>query len=223
MTIYMKFMSLMKFKYNLYYNNYVILKEVYFLSNPFIKKQLDFIVTTIGLTDIYEIDKIRYGLEIFYGELSKILIMIILAILLNKLPAFILMITLLMLIRPFIGGSHSKNFVNCIFRSNLTFILIYYLAYIIPSINIIIHLIIILISIVIIRKFDPVNPLRDEIKKQYKNLKFRDIVTYVLLIWFIFSSLFLSNYYVNCGLLIILYIIIDFLKEVYKNEKKISA
>ena len=45
------------------------------MSNPFIKKQLDFIVTTIGLTDIYEVDKIRYGLEIFYGEISKILIM----------------------------------------------------------------------------------------------------------------------------------------------------
>ena len=65
------------------------------MSNPFIKKQLDFIVTTIGLTDIYEIDKIRYGLEIFYGEISKILIMIIFALLLNKLPAFILMITLI--------------------------------------------------------------------------------------------------------------------------------
>ena len=49
----------MEFKYNLYYNNYVILKEVYNLSNPFIKKQLDFIVTTIRLTDNYEIEKIR--------------------------------------------------------------------------------------------------------------------------------------------------------------------
>ena len=78
------------------------------MNNPFIKKQLDFIVRTIELTDIYEIDKIRYGLEVFYGETSKILIMIIFAILLGKLPAFILMITLLMLIRPFIGGSHSE-------------------------------------------------------------------------------------------------------------------
>ena len=78
------------------------------MSNQFIKKQLDFIVTNIGLTDIYEIDKIRYGLEVFYGEISKILIMIIFALLLDKLPAFILMITLLMLIRPFIGGSHQK-------------------------------------------------------------------------------------------------------------------
>ena len=163
------------------------------MSNPFIKKQLNFIVTNLGLTDIYEIDKIRYGLEIFYGELSKILIMIIFAILLNKVPAFILMITLLMLIRPFIGGSHSKTFINCILKSNITFIAIYYLAYIIPSINISIHLILILISIIIIRNFNPINPLRNEIKKQYKNFKFKNIVTYVLLIWFIFSNLFLSN------------------------------
>ena len=107
-------------------------------------------------------------------------------------------------------------------KSNITFITIYYLAYIIPYINIIIHLILILISIIIIRNFDPVNPLRKKLRTQYKKLKFKNIVTYVLLIWFIFSNLFLSNYYINCGLLIILYIIIDFFKEVYKNEKKIS-
>ena len=80
------------------------------MSNPFIKKQLDFIVKTNGLTDIYEIDRIRYGLEVFYGETSKILIMLIFAILLGKLPAFILMISLLMFIRPLLGGSHSKTF-----------------------------------------------------------------------------------------------------------------
>lgn len=193
------------------------------MSNPFIKKQLDFIVTNIGLTDIYEIDKIRYGLEVFYGEFSKLLIMIIFAILLGKLPAFILMITLLMLIRPFIGGSHSKTFLSCMIKSNLSFIAIYYLSNILHSINIIIHLVLILVFIIIIRSFKPVNPLRNTIKTEYKNLKFKNIITFVLLVWFILSNLLLSNYYINCGLLIIIYIIIDFLKEVFKHEKKISS
>ena len=96
------------------------------MSNQFIKKQLDFIVTNVGLTDIYEIDKIRYGLEVFYGETSKIIIMVLIALLLDKLPAFILMITLLMLIRPFIGGSHAKTFISCVVQSNVSFIVIYY-------------------------------------------------------------------------------------------------
>lgn len=192
------------------------------MNNPFIKKQLDFIVRNIELTDIYEIDKIRYGLEVFYGEFSKILIMIIFALILKKLSAFILMITLLMLIRPFIGGSHSKTFLSCLIKSNLSFITIYYLANILPSINIIIHLVLILVFIIIIRSFKPVNPLRNTIKTEYKNLKFKNIITFVLLVWFILSNLLLSNYYINCGLLIIIYIIIDFLKEVFKHEKKIS-
>lgn len=192
------------------------------MSNQFIKKQLDFIVTNVGLTDIYEIDKIRYGLEVFYGETSKIIIMVLIALLLDKLPAFILMITLLMLIRPFIGGSHAKTFISCVVQSNVSFIVIYYLAYILPPINIILHLMLILLSIIIIRKFNPVNPLRKVIKTQYKKIKFKNIVTFTLLIWFVFSNLLLSNYYINCGLLIILYIITDFFKEVYKNEKKIS-
>ena len=192
------------------------------MSNQFIKKQLDFIVTNVGLTDIYEIDKIRYGLEVFYGETSKIILMIVIALLLDKLPAFILMITLLMLIRPHIGGSHAKNYFSCMIQSNLSFIVIYYLAYIIPTINIFVNAIFILFCIIVVRIFKPVNPLRNTVITQYKRIKFKDIVTIILIFWFILSNLFLSTYYKNCGLLIILYIILDFLKEVYKNEKKVS-
>lgn len=192
------------------------------MSNPFIKKQLDFIVTNIGLTDIYEIDKIRYGLEVFYGEFSKMLIMIIFAMLLDKLPAFMLMITLLMLIRPYIGGSHAKSYFSCMVQSNLSFIIIYYLSYIIPTINIFINATFILFCIIVARTFKPINPLRNTVVTQYKRIKFKDIVTITLIFWFILSNLFLSKYYKNCGLLIILYIFLDFLKEVYKNEKKIN-
>lgn len=192
------------------------------MSNPFIKKQLNFIVSNIGLTDIYEIDKIRYGLEVLYGETSKMLIMIIFAILLGKLPAFILMITLLMLIRPYIGGSHAKSYFSCMIQSNLSFIIIYYLSYIIPTINIFINAIFILFCIIVARTFKPINPLRNTVVTQYKRIKFKDIVTITLIFWFILSNLFLSKYYKNCGLLIILYIFLDFLKEVYKNEKKVS-
>ncbi len=192
------------------------------MSNPFIKKQLDFIVTNIGLTDIYEIDKIRYGLEVFYGETSKMLIMIIFAMLLDKLPAFMLMITLLMLIRPYIGGSHAKSYFSCMVQSNLSFIIIYYLSYIIPTINIFINATFILFCIIVARTFKPINPLRNTVVTQYKRIKFKDIVTITLIFWFILSNLFLSKYYKNCGLLIILYIFLDFLKEVYKNEKKIN-
>ncbi len=188
------------------------------MSNTFIKKQLNFIVSNLGLTDIYEIDKIRYGLEVFYGETSKILIMIIFAILLGKLPAFMLMITLLMLIRPYIGGSHAKSYFSCMVQSNLSFITIYYLSYIIPTINIYINAIFILFFIIVARTFNPINPLRNTIVTQYKKIKFKDIVTITLIFWFIISNLFLSKYYKNCGLLIILYIFLDFLKEVYKIE-----
>ncbi|WP_297711855.1 accessory gene regulator B family protein [Clostridium sp.] len=193
------------------------------MSNTFIKKQLNFIVSNLGLTDIYEIDKIRYGLEVFYGETFKILIMIIFAILLGKLPAFMLMITLLMLIRPYIGGSHAKSYFSCMVQSNLSFITIYYLSYIIPTINIYINAIFILFFIIVARTFNPINPLRNTIVTQYKKIKFKDIVTITLIFWFIISNLFLSKYYKNCGLLIILYIFLDFLKEVYKNEKKVSC
>ena len=58
------------------------------MSNKFIKKQLDFIVTNMGMTDIYEIDKIRYGLELFYGEFSKLIVMILVSLILDKFSAF---------------------------------------------------------------------------------------------------------------------------------------
>ena len=190
------------------------------MSNKFIKKQLDFIVTNIEITDIYEIDKIRYGLEVFYGEFSKLIIMILISFILDKFLAFVLMITLLMLIRPYIGGSHAKSYISCMIQSNLSFILIYYLAYLIPSLHIILQFIFILLCIMVIRKFKPINPLRKTVNTQFKNLKFKNFVTVILLIWFIISNVFLQKYYINCGLLIIFYIIIDFLWEVCKNEKK---
>ena len=52
------------------------------MANIFIKKQLDFIINNTGKTDIYEIDKIRYGLEVFYGEISKLIVMILIALIL---------------------------------------------------------------------------------------------------------------------------------------------
>lgn len=193
------------------------------MANIFIKKQLDFIINNTGKTDIYEIDKIRYGLEVFYGEISKLLVMMLIALILDKLPSFFIMITLLTLIRPHVGGSHAKSFISCMIQSNLLFLIIYYLASIIPSINIFLQFFIIVFSIIIIRKFKPINPLRKTVHTQYKNLKFKNIVTLTLITWFIVSNLILNNYYINCGILIILYIIFDFLREVYKNEKKING
>lgn len=190
--------------------------------NPFIKKQLDFIVNTTGKTDIYEIDNIRYGLEVLYGEFFKLLIMFIISLLLNKFSVFILLIILLILIRPLIGGSHAKTYTGCMIQSNILFISIYYLAYILPKVNTFIHIIIITLSIIIVRVFNPVNPKRKTVNTHYKNFKFKNIVTIVLISWFVISTLFLSNYYIKCGLLLILYIIIDFFKEAYKNEKKIT-
>ena len=193
------------------------------MANIFIKKQLDFIINNTGKTDIYEIDKIRYGLEVFYGEISKLIVMILIALILDKLPSFFIMITLLTLIRPHVGGSHAKSFISCMIQSNLLFLIIYYLASIIPSINIFLQFFIIVFSIIIIRKFKPINPLRKTVHTQYKNLKFKNIVTLTLITWFIVSNLILNNYYINCGILIILYIIFDFLREVYRNEKKING
>ena len=193
------------------------------MANIFIKKQLDFIINNTGKTDIYEIDKIRYGLEVFYGEISKLLVMMLIALILDKLPSFFIMITLLTLIRPHVGGSHAKSFISCMIQSNLLFLIIYYLASIIPSINIFLQFFIIVFSIIIIRKFKPINPLRKTVHTQYKNLKFKNIVTLTLITWFIVSNLILNNYYINCGILIILYIIFDFLREVYRNEKKING
>ena len=190
--------------------------------NPFIKKQLDFIVNTTGKTDIYKIDNIRYGLEVLYGEFFKLLIMFIISLLLNKFSVFILLIILLILIRPLIGGSHAKTYIGCMIQSNILFISIYYLAYILPKVNTFIHIIIITLSIIIVRVFNPVNPKRKTVNTHYKNFKFKNIVTIVLISWFVISTLFLSNYYIKCGLLLILYIIIDFFKEAYKNEKKIT-
>lgn len=192
------------------------------MANLIVKKQLDFIVSNANLTDKYEIDRVRYGLEVFFNESIKLITMFFIALLLHKTSIFILITALLLSIRPFIGGSHSKTLISCLLKSNFVYILIYILASIMPKINIFIHLLLILLGIIVVFIFKPVNSLRKKINLHYKGLKFQYIVSFVLITWFVTSNIFLSNYLINSGLLMIIYILVDFLKEVYNHEKKLQ-
>lgn len=192
------------------------------MANLIVKKQLDFIVSNANLTDKYEIDRVRYGLEVFFNESIKLITMFFIALLLNKTSTFILITALLLSIRPFIGGSHSKTLISCLLKSNFVYILIYILASIMPNVNIFIHLLFILLGIIVVFTLKPVNPIRKKINLHYKGLKFQYIVAFILTTWFIISNVFLSNYLINSGLLMIIYILVDFLKEVYNHEKKLQ-
>lgn len=189
------------------------------MTNTFVKKQVDYIVKNAKITDIYEIDRIRFGIEVFYNETIKIMVMLTIAIILNKLLPFIIMFSLLILIRPHIGGSHAKSLMECMVKSNLAFFIIYILGSIIPKFNLAFQLFFVISSIYFVFKYKPVNPLRKKINTSYKKVKFKYIVAFTVLSWFLVSNIFLSSYLINCGWLIIIYILIDFLKEVYKREK----
>lgn len=193
------------------------------MSNFIVKKQLEFIISNKNLTNKYEIDRIRYGLEVLFNEIIKFIIMLILALLFNKVSPFLLLTILLLSIRPFIGGSHSKTLMACLLKSNTVYISIYLIAGIMPKINILIHLLFTITGVLIVLIFKPVNPVRKKINLGYKGLQFKYVVFLTLISWFVFSNIFLSDYLINCGLLMIIYILVDFLKEVFKHETKLQT
>ena len=66
--------------------------------------------------------KLKYSLSIILYDLTKIVILIITFLLINKFSNFIYAFIPLMLLRPFTGGIHFKTYLGCLFFSILFFL-----------------------------------------------------------------------------------------------------
>lgn len=183
-----------------------------------VQTNFNFIKNYTDINDIYELDRIRYGLEAFYNETTKLIILICFSLLLKKLSAFLIITFLLLTIRSFIGGSHRKTTLGCLFQSLFIYVSTYYIAYIFPN-SVYIRLLVLLLACILILKYNPINRKR---KKNSEFIKKRNQKYFALLticLWCLVSSLLFSKYIVNCGTFIIIYILFDFYMDVKRDEK----
>ena len=187
--------------------------------NYLVKKQLDFISSNVENLDDIKLDRIRYGLEVFYFEVSKLFILLMLAVVFNKLPEFILII-LLLPIRFFLGGSHCKTYWGCLLKS---FIfcgsIIFTVNYIPPVPKSVQGLLLLTLTLIIIVNKEKLNTNRAILTKKNRDRQ-KFIAISLMLIWFFISNLFFTNSLINCTILTILFIILDYIYGGIYHEKQ---
>lgn len=166
---------------------------------------INYIRSNSDFTNSDDLDKINYAIETILNEAFKILILLILFSALGKLRYFNFSIIILLSIRIFSGGLHSKTFLGCLLWTTLFFTTTSIVAPIIPKVSIGIYYLISLFNLsVIITKSPYPNPNRPiKSKKRRQVLK---ILAIFFTIFWIIALLFFTNdiSYLNCGIFTIL-------------------
>lgn len=142
-----------------------------------------------------EVDIIRYGLEGIYLTISKVTIILILALVLGILQEVIIFLLLFNVIRSTAFGLHASKSYICLISSTLIFILIpYFCLYI--DINNYIKCLISIICILCIYRYAPSDTKKKPIVNKTRRFIYKFLSTIISILYsfvLIFSSGFISN------------------------------
>lgn len=107
-------------------NNKVILlsqeKEGRHMVEKICDKLMDRVKAKMPEVDEERAEVIRYGFELIIGEVPKLLLMLILAIVLGKVKYFCISILIVGLYRMFSGGVHLKTHIGCFLMTNFMYL-----------------------------------------------------------------------------------------------------
>lgn len=99
-----------------------------FMKQLFLENSMNFICKYQSISD-YDKKRINYGLEGLYLTISKLIILTVLAIMLNMLKEFILVVIFFNVIRYTGFGFHAEKSYQCLFFSTFNFIAIPFLLF----------------------------------------------------------------------------------------------
>lgn len=161
------------------------------MKTLFLDSTLSFITKYKNYTD-EEVSELRYGLEGIYLTITKLVIVVALAIILNIFKQVVSLLILFNIIRYFGFGVHAKKSSECLITSLILFILIPFIF-----LNLTINKnILIILSIVSIISFLPFAPA-DTIKRPMKNKKkrlVRKILTIITGVIFLICGILINRY-----------------------------
>ncbi|MBZ9633222.1 accessory gene regulator ArgB-like protein [Clostridium sp. FP1] len=137
--------------------------------------------TNSQFTDL-ELKKMEYGLLCFFDEVTKIIPYYIIFYLFSLQQYYVVVFVFFCPIRLFSGGFHSKTYWGCFFISFVTFCVIITIGKYI-SINTITSILVLIISVLLVCIFSPVDNINKRIKsrERRKKLKNFSVVTIILL------------------------------------------
>ena len=178
--------------------------------NNFLLKQTNFISKNSNINDSYTIAKINYGLQCLYLEGSKLLILFLIFYLFNSIDYFLILIFLLP-IRSLLGGHHCKTYLTCLTFSLIIPIVSLIISNTLGVLNIFFQVVsLVILSYFVLKKKYVKNSFRSPRSEIY--IKKQKIYALLLiLIFFVFSNIFLLPKLVVFGYLIVILILFDFI------------
>lgn len=195
------------------------------MKHKFLDNSLNLIISKYPDISEEKLEEFRYGLEGFYLTISKMLIIIPAAILLNVFKEFIIILFFYNILRETAFGLHASKSWICLISSLLIFVGVPLLAkYIVISINL--KCILLAIAIILIYIYAPADTIKAPIIKQKKRDRFKIISTISCIILSIvcllststISTLILFSIYIEIILILpVTYKIFNLPYNNYKN------
>ena len=163
----------------------------------------------------YEIDKYRYGLEGLYLTITKIIFIVIVALLLGIFKETLLLILTFNGIRFFAFGVHAKKSIHCLISSTLFFILFPILCIKI-NIPLIYKIIMSFPILILIGIFAPADTVKRPLTRKNRRLIYKICSIIVSIIYLILSIVLKDNTLSNCFLFALVIQVIVILPITYK-------
>lgn len=175
-----------------------------------VRWNVNFIVKALNITDKYEIDRIRYGVETLLGESTKTVIIFILSLFSGRTIDFLIVSSMMILFRSKIGGTHAKSFTGCLIRTLVLFYILYFLGDLTVNMPLWIQVVITVLIGAVLSTVKYKTKLDDSGKDETMNKKLRIQLIIVATLSIAICKIFYSK---AIGLLLVTlsYIILDYI------------
>lgn len=161
----------------------------------------------------------RYGIELTISTLSSILSILILSLLMNATTETIVFLTTYMCLRVWCGGYHAKTYARCFLSTNLTYLAVFAISKILPTLESVWPPLIMLFAAnTVILAWAPVknknHPLSEERYYQNKRIARILLLVYdlVFILFFVFQNTLMFIFSVS-GAAVAALMIIPILKQ----------
>lgn len=161
------------------------------LRRKIINTTIQFITKNLPEKNKEELECIEYGIEIFLINISKMIILFLIALLLGILKYFLICFISINALKLFSGGVHAKKSSTCLLMSIIVFFIPIYASYLFQF-NLTSKILIFIITFISFIKYAPAD-LEEKPYVNSKNRKILKILSCVMAIILFLVSIFLTN------------------------------
>jgi len=162
--------------------------------------------TNSQFTDL-ELKKMEYGLLCLFDEVTKIIPYYIIFYLFSLQQYYMVAFVFFCPIRLFSGGFHAKTYWGCFFISFLTFCVIIFIGKYI-TINIFTSVLVLIISVLLVCIFSPVDNINKRIKSKERSNKLKNFSVIIIFLLSGLSYLIPSRFFTTAVLSILIAVIL---------------